>query len=179
MYSSSFKSRNVNLMVGDFDSPDFTKCVPVEEPQLIAAVAQDERLMISGQTPAFTRIAERSARREAREVVDERNIGTPRQLHQLAVPPRQPLSEICAVETVLLDHIAGFELDLSQRGPDTGSMSRRPAAVRRLGLAIGWIRFVTSAYAVDSVVAGHLRHRQRTRRHRRRRAVGANRRKRG
>src|SRR5687768_12381689 len=103
-----------NAAVDDGDALDFTKSVWVEKAQLLGAVAENESLSISSQTPALARIPECSTRREAREVVDERNIGPPRELHELAVPFRQPFSKVRPVKVMLLYDLAGFEPDLSQ-----------------------------------------------------------------
>ena len=105
---------NANAIVGDGDTSDFTKRIRVEKPQLLGAIAEDEPLAILGQTPAFARIPERSTWREGREVVDECNVGLPRQLHELPVPFGQALGKMRAGNTVLLNDLAGFKPDFSQ-----------------------------------------------------------------
>src|SRR3970040_1913136 len=104
-----------NAPIGDGDASDLAKRVGVEKTQLLGAIAENESFSIAGQTPTLARVPQGSTRREAREVVDERNIRSPCQLHKLAVPFRQPFGEIRSIEPVLLDDLAGFELDLSQR----------------------------------------------------------------
>src|SRR5437870_11867365 len=100
--------------VGDGDTPDFTKRVGVEKTQLLRAVAENESLSISSQAPTLARISQCSTRRETREIVDKRNIRSPRQLYKLAVPLRQSFGKIGTIEMLLLHNLARFELDFSQ-----------------------------------------------------------------
>src|SRR5687767_6525906 len=120
-----------NAPVGNGDTPDFTKRVGVEEAQSLCTVAADESFWISGQTPTFAAVAQRPTRREACQIVDEPNIGSPRQFHELAVPFLQPFDKIPTIETVLLHDLAGFELNLSQ-----GRSTVHPGALEQKSVTV-------------------------------------------
>lgn len=98
---------------------------------MLGTVAEDEPLSIASQTPPLAGVPERSTRRETGEVVDEGNIGSSRQLHELALPFRQPLGKIGRVETVLLDHLSRFELDFPER-----RLTIEPRALKQESLMI-------------------------------------------
>src|SRR5687768_5974370 len=74
--------------VRDRDAPDLSKRVGLEKAQLRGSVAENESLSIARQPPALARIAQGSKLSEAGQVVDERDVRLPRQLHELVVPVR-------------------------------------------------------------------------------------------
>src|SRR5687768_10927976 len=83
-----------NASVGHGHASDFTKRVGLEKAQSLGAVAENESFPVSSQAPPFAAVTERPTGRKACEVVDERNIGLPRELHELAVPLLQAFGEI-------------------------------------------------------------------------------------
>ena len=99
--------------ITNHDAPRLAKRVRVEKLQIFGPVAQNERLQIMGKAPALAGVIEGSPRREAHKVVDECEVGLPRQLNELPVPLREALGEVCGVNPSLLDDLTRFQLHFS------------------------------------------------------------------
>ena len=98
--------------VADGDSPGLLERRGIEEAQLRRAVAHDQPRAVVRQAPALARVRKRLDLLEGADVVEERDLGSPRELKQRPLPVGDALAEVLRVERLHLQDLPGLDLHL-------------------------------------------------------------------
>ncbi len=86
----------------------------IDETDLIASVAHDQRSAVGSQTPAFALVVELADPLKVVPIVNEANVVLPGELKNFRSEESDPFTEIFFRNFNLMDHFAGFHLDLTQ-----------------------------------------------------------------
>ena len=116
MYSSSFNSVT-GPGISNGDAAGLLKRLGIEETQLRRSVAHDEPRTVVRDAPALTAVTKRLRLLERREIVDEADLGSPRELNQGTLPVGDAFAEVLRIERLHLHDLARFELHLANARP--------------------------------------------------------------